>query len=82
MYFHISYTRKQLNSVEHNYTTIEREVLGMVYAVKKFWHYLLANKFIFFVDHQELLYLVSKPCSLGQIVHTSFLSFLSLISQW
>ena len=40
----------------------------MVYAVKKFWHYLLANKFVFFVDHQALLYLVNKPCSMGRIV--------------
>ena len=40
----------------------------MVYAVKKFRHYLLANKFIFFVDHQALLYLVNKPCATGRIV--------------
>ena len=40
----------------------------MVYAVKKFWHYLLANKFTFFVDHQALLYLVNKPCSTGRLV--------------
>ena len=32
------------------------------------WHYLLANKFVFFVDHQALLYLVNKPCSTGRIV--------------
>ena len=40
----------------------------MIYAVKKFRYYLLANKFIFFVDHQALLYLVNKPCAIGQIV--------------
>ena len=40
----------------------------MVYADKKFWHYVLANKFVFFVDHQALLYLVNKPCSIGRIV--------------
>ena len=40
----------------------------MLYAVKKFRHYLLANKFIFFVDHQALLYLVNKPCATGRIV--------------
>ena len=40
----------------------------MVYAVKKFWHYLLANKFVFFVDHQALFYLVNKPCSTGRTV--------------
>ena len=40
----------------------------MIYAVKKFRHYLLANKFVFFTDHQALLYLVNKPCSTGRIV--------------
>ena len=40
----------------------------MIYAVKKFWHYLLANPFVFYVDHQALLYLVDKPCNTGRIV--------------
>ena len=64
----ICYASRQLNSAEKNYTTTEREGLTMVYAVKKFRHYLLANKFIFFVDHHALLYLVNKPCSTGRIV--------------
>ena len=70
MDFPISYASRQLNSAEKNYTTTEREGLSMVYAVKKFRHYLLANQFIFFVDHQDLLYLVrkNKPCATGRIV--------------
>ena len=40
----------------------------MVYAVKKYIHYLLSNKFVFFTDHQALLYLVNKPCNTGRIV--------------
>ena len=40
----------------------------MIYAVKKFRHYLLANKFVFFTNHQALLYLVNKPCNTGRIV--------------
>ncbi|RXY75167.1 hypothetical protein DD581_32885 [Klebsiella pneumoniae] len=40
----------------------------MIYAVKKYRHYLLANKFVFFVDHQALLYLDNKPCSTGRIM--------------
>ena len=40
----------------------------MIYAVKKFRHYLLANPFVFYVDHQALLYLVNKPCNTGRIV--------------
>ena len=64
----ISYASRQLNNVEKNYTTAEREGLGMIYVVKKLRHYLLANKFTFFVDHQALLYLVNKPCNIGRIV--------------
>lgn len=64
----VSYASRQLNSAEKNFTTTKREGLAMIYAVKKFWHYLLANTFIFYVDHQALLYLVNKPCNTGGIV--------------
>ena len=40
----------------------------MIYVVKKFRHYLIANMFVFFVDHQELMYLVNKPSAMGKIV--------------
>ncbi|KAL3677541.1 hypothetical protein R1sor_027489 [Riccia sorocarpa] len=49
-----------LNKSERDYTTTEREALAMVYAVKKFKSYLQGNKFVFFVDHQALTYLVNK----------------------
>jgi hypothetical protein len=39
----------------------------MIYDVKKFKHYILGNSFIFFMDHQALLYLVNKPIVIGQI---------------
>ena len=68
MDFPVSYSSRQLNSAEKNYTTTEWEGLAMVYVVKKFRHYLLANKFIFFVDHHALFYLFNKPCSIGRIV--------------
>ena len=61
MDFPISYANQKLNSAKQNYSIIEREGLGMTFAMKKFRHYLLANKFIFFTDHQALLYLVNKP---------------------
>ena len=68
MDFPISYLHHQLISAERSYTTTEFKGLSMVYAVNKFWHYQLANKFIFFVDHHALLYLVNKPYSIGRIV--------------
>ena len=39
----------------------------MLYAIKIFRHYLPTNKFVFFIDHQALLYLVNKPCLIGHI---------------
>jgi hypothetical protein len=39
----------------------------MVYALHKFRHFLLGNKFVFYVDHMALVYLVNKPHVLGRI---------------
>jgi hypothetical protein len=33
----------------------------MIYVVKNFRDYLLANHFIFFVDHQVLVYMLNRP---------------------
>jgi hypothetical protein len=33
----------------------------MVFALHKFKHYLLGNKFVFYVGHMALVYLVKKP---------------------
>ncbi len=41
--------------------------LVMVFALHKFRHYLLGNKFVFYVDHMALVYLVNKPQVLGRI---------------
>ena len=48
----IAYASRLLSKVEKNYTTTEKEALAMVYAVNKFRHYLLGNKFIFYEDHR------------------------------
>jgi hypothetical protein len=40
---------------------MKREVLVMIFALHKFRHYLLGNKFVFYVDHMALVYLVNKP---------------------
>jgi hypothetical protein len=56
-----------MNSAKKNYAIIEMEALSMIYVVNKFIHYLLKNNFIFFVDHQALLYLMNKPTIIGRI---------------
>ena len=39
----------------------------MVFSLQKFRHYLLANPFTFYIDHQALKYLVNKPLHHGII---------------
>ncbi len=40
----------------------------MVFSLHKFRHYLLGNKFVFYVNHMALIYLVNKLEALGRIV--------------
>jgi hypothetical protein len=62
------YSFRLLNFIEINYTTTKKEALVMVYALYKFRHYLLGNKFVFYVDHMALMYLVNKPQVFGRLV--------------
>jgi hypothetical protein len=54
----IVYAFRLFNHAERNYTTTKREALTTMYALQKFHRHLLKNKFIFYVDHMALLYLV------------------------
>ena len=63
----IAYSSRLLSKAEKNYTTTKKEALVMVYAVNKFHHYLLGNRFIFYVDHLALQYLVNKPQVSGRL---------------
>ena len=62
-----AYASRKLNRDEHNYSTTEREALGMVCFLQKFRHYLLANPFTVYTDHQDLKYLLNKPLHHGRI---------------
>ena len=63
----IYYASRQLVAAERNYTTTEREALGMIYSVQKFRYYLLGYPFVFHVDHDALKYMINKPQLSGRI---------------
>lgn len=63
----VFFASRLLSKAERNYSTTKREALGMVYAVQKFRHYLLAMPFTFYVDHQALMYLVNKLIIQGRV---------------
>ena len=66
MDYPIVYSNRKLNKAERNYLTIEREALGIGFALQKYQHYLLANPFIIYTNHQALKYLVNKPLHHGR----------------
>ena len=55
--FPIAYASKKLLQREKNYSTIERECLGLVFAIKKFEMYLYGKEFILLTDHRPLSYI-------------------------
>lgn len=61
----IAYTSRLLNDAEQNYSTIERELLAIVYAVNHFRPYLFGRKFQLVTDHKPLVWLnsVKDPTS-------------------
>nr|GEZ52796.1 reverse transcriptase domain-containing protein [Tanacetum cinerariifolium] len=56
----IHYASKTMNQAKANYTTIEKEMLAVVYAFKNFRSYLIMNKSIIYTDHSALKYLFAK----------------------
>ena len=50
----IYYASYILNDAQKNYTTTEKELLAMVYAIDKFRSYLVGSKVIVYTDHATL----------------------------
>ena len=56
----ICYASKTLIEAQIHYTNTEKELLVVVYALEKFWPYILGSKIIIYTDHAALKYLLSK----------------------
>ena len=56
----IYYASKTLNDAQLNYSTTEKELLAVVFALEKFRSYLVGSKVIVYSDHAALKYLLSK----------------------
>ncbi|GAU38875.1 hypothetical protein TSUD_67380 [Trifolium subterraneum] len=60
-FFHaIYYASKVLNENQVNYTTTEKELLAIVFALEKFRFYLIGSKVIVFTNHAALRHLLTK----------------------
>jgi hypothetical protein len=56
----ISYASKTMTGPQLNYSTTEKELLAVVFAIDKFRSYLVGAKIIIYSDHAALKYLLTK----------------------
>ena len=61
----VRFASKSLSERESEYAPIEGEMLGVVYGIKKFHHYLYGRRFVVECDHKPLHHIHRKNLSLA-----------------
>ena len=56
----IYHANKTFNEAHENYSTIEKEMLAMVFACEKYRPYILGSHVIIHIDHAAIKYLMAK----------------------
>ncbi|WKA01472.1 hypothetical protein VitviT2T_019753 [Vitis vinifera] len=64
----IYYASKTLNEAQRNYTTTQKELLDVVFALDKFRAYLVGYFIIVFTDHSTLKYLLTKQDAKSRLI--------------
>ena len=78
----VSYASRTLSSAERNYSTVEKEGLALVYAVRKFHQFLFGNRFGMVTDHKPLLGLFAENCPLPDRAAARVLRWALLLSAY
>ncbi|KAM2522525.1 hypothetical protein PS1_029455 [Malus domestica] len=65
----IYYASRALNDAQSNYSTTEKELLAVVFALDKFRSYLIRTKVIVYTDHAALKYLLTKKEAKPRLIH-------------
>jgi hypothetical protein len=64
----IYYVSRTLNDAQLNYSTMEKELLAVVFALDKFRSYLLGSKIIIYSNYVALMYLFSKKDAKSRLI--------------
>lgn len=65
----IAFASRTLNKSEENYSTIEKELLAVVWACKYFRPYLYGRPFILYTDHKPLTYGLNLKGPNNRLIH-------------
>ena len=64
----IYYASKTFNEAQENYSTIENEMMAMVFACEKFRPYILGSHVIIHTDHESIKYLMEKKYAKPRLI--------------
>ncbi|WJZ97114.1 hypothetical protein VitviT2T_015746 [Vitis vinifera] len=64
----IYYASRTLNEAQKNYTTTEKELLAVVFALDKFRAYLVGSSIVVFTNHSALKYLLTKQDAKARLI--------------
>ena len=64
----ISYDSKMFNKAQLNYSVSEKELLAILYALRKYRHYIHGTKFTVYCDHNALQYIVNLKNPTGRLM--------------
>nr|GEZ15782.1 reverse transcriptase domain-containing protein [Tanacetum cinerariifolium] len=65
---HIHYASKRMTEAQIHYTTMEKEMIAVVYAFEKFRPYLVLSASIVYTDHSALKYLLSMQDAKSRLI--------------
>nr|GEU99282.1 reverse transcriptase domain-containing protein [Tanacetum cinerariifolium] len=68
----IHYASKTMPEAQIHYTTTEKEMIVVVYAIEKFRPYLVLSKSIVYTDHSALKYLLNKQDTKPRLIRWVF----------
>ena len=63
----LAYASRTVRGAEKNYSVTELEALGVIWAVKHFWHYLYGHRCTIVTDHQALKSILNTPQPSGKL---------------
>lgn len=76
----IAYASRSLTSAEKNYSQLDREALGIMFGVTRFFNYLFGKKFTLITDNEPLTRIFHPNKPLPQMTSARLLRYASFLS--